>query len=219
MRHIFRSETTVEMPLLEERARNLREAGKILAERYNNSFVNFLAQSNHSAKQLLNMVVTTFTSFQDEAEFDGQQVSFYKRAQILIADIWACFEGTGLGLFNDIDFLTMFADYKVPQSLLYLGVLKYTPNLMKKLTLGEEIPPGDRLEVEIRGTSIWAVQCIYLAIKRMVVSDESLKKFRDNNLALFLNSVIIDFYLWDFAKEYLDNRNDLPCHKTRSIFY
>jgi hypothetical protein len=39
-------------------------------------------------------------------------VSFYKRAQILIADIWGCFEGKGLGFFEDIDHLTMFADYR-----------------------------------------------------------------------------------------------------------
>jgi hypothetical protein len=39
-------------------------------------------------------------------------VSFWKRAQILVADIWACFEGKGLGTFHDIDSLTMFADYR-----------------------------------------------------------------------------------------------------------
>jgi len=39
-------------------------------------------------------------------------VSCYKRAQILIADIWACCEGQGLGAFDDIDSITMFADYR-----------------------------------------------------------------------------------------------------------
>lgn len=219
MRRIFRSETQTELPLLEERARNLTEAGKILVEEYENSFVNFLKKGNHSAKQLLELIVTTFPSFKDEAKFDGQRISFYKRAQILIADIWACFEGVGFGLFPDINFLTMFADYKVPQSLLYLGVLKYSPNLMKKLREGEEISPCDRLELEIRANSIWAVQCINLAIKKMILSHESLNKLTENDLALILNSVIIDFYLWDFAKENLDNRTDLPCHKTRTIFY
>lgn len=40
------------------------------------------------------------------------QVSFYKRAQILVADIWACFEGKSYGEFHDIDTITMFADYR-----------------------------------------------------------------------------------------------------------
>ena len=39
-------------------------------------------------------------------------VTFWKRAQILIGDIWACFRGEGLGTFHDIDVLTMFADYR-----------------------------------------------------------------------------------------------------------
>jgi hypothetical protein len=39
-------------------------------------------------------------------------VCLYKRAQILVADIWACFEGQGYGEFNDIDEITMFADYR-----------------------------------------------------------------------------------------------------------
>ena len=40
-------------------------------------------------------------------------VSFYKRAQILVADIWACFEGKDYGEFHDIDTITMFADYRL----------------------------------------------------------------------------------------------------------
>jgi hypothetical protein len=36
-------------------------------------------------------------------------VRFYKRAQILIADLWACFNGQSFGEFRDIDKITMFA--------------------------------------------------------------------------------------------------------------
>ena len=56
-------------------------------------------------------------------------------------------------------------------------------------------------------------------ITKMVLNDESLKNLSAEELPLFLNSVIIDFYLWDFAKEKLDDRSDLPCHKTRTVFY
>jgi len=41
--------------------------------------------------------------------FEGRKVRFYKRAQILVADLWACFEGEGYGDFHDIDKITMFA--------------------------------------------------------------------------------------------------------------
>jgi len=41
-------------------------------------------------------------------------VFLYKRSQILIADIYAAFQGKGFGEFHDIDKLTMFPDYRVP---------------------------------------------------------------------------------------------------------
>lgn len=97
-------------------------------------------------------------------------MKIYKRAQILAADIWACFEGKGYGEFNDISSVTMFADYRfvrklsdidrVPQGLVYMGVLKYSEDLMKVLEAGQIVESGDRLEVEIRGCSIWGVEVI-----------------------------------------------------------
>lgn len=49
----------------------------------------------------------------------GFQVFFYKRAQILVGDIWAAYGKSSpphpYG-FHDIDQLTMFADYRVSAS-------------------------------------------------------------------------------------------------------
>ena len=207
------------MPLLKERAGNLNEVGTTLCKNYNDSFVNMILECDHSAKQLLEKVTGMFKCFQDEVEFEGKQLSFYKRAQILIADIWACFEGQTWGMFTDICYLTMFADYKVPQSLLHLGVMKYSSELMKKLKRGDTIPAGDRLELEIRGNSIWAVEQIYQNLKMKSKVDQQFGSLLPEELSQVLNSVIIDFYLWDFAKEKLEGSTDLPCHKTRTIFY
>ncbi len=44
--------------------------------------------------------------------FLPRAVALYKRAQILIADVWACCGGQGYGEFQDIDSITMFADYR-----------------------------------------------------------------------------------------------------------
>ena len=207
------------MPLLEERAKHLREGGQILSQKFGNSFVNFLVCCKNSAEKLLSMLTSTFSHFKDEGVFVGQRVSFYKRAQILIADLWACFEGQTWGAFHDITCLTMFADYKVPQALLHLGVLQYSQGLMKKLKQGDVIQPGHRLEVEIRGNSIWAVEQIYRNVKKKAVQDESFQAKSPHELDDILNSVIIDFYLWDFAKEEVEANTDLPCHKTRTVFY
>lgn len=69
--------------------------------------------------------------------FQGKRISFYKRAQILVADFWGVMEARGEGDIIDMDWLTMFADYRVPQALVYLGALRYSDALMQALKNGE----------------------------------------------------------------------------------
>lgn len=57
----------------------------------------------------MNSIVDSFPCFRDQARYDTKAVRFYKRAQIVVADLWACFEGEGYGRFDDIDKITMFA--------------------------------------------------------------------------------------------------------------
>lgn len=47
--------------------------------------------------------------------------------------MWGAFGGRGLGDFHDIDQLTMFADYRVPVTLAELGILSYSPELLRKV--------------------------------------------------------------------------------------
>lgn len=67
----------------------------------------------------------------------GKKISFYKRAQILVADFWGVMEARGEGDIVSMDWLTMFADYRVPQALVYLGALRYSDALMQALKNGE----------------------------------------------------------------------------------
>lgn len=104
---------------------------------FSGNFVNCILEANHSAQKLLEIISENFVYFQDESIYNGQTgdifitynilnklnntqfcihflflVAIYKRAQILIADIWSSFRGIGFGEFHDIDTLTMFADYR-----------------------------------------------------------------------------------------------------------
>lgn len=78
-------------------------------------------------------MLENFPCFRDVADLEGRRVAFLKRVQILVADIWGCFAGTGVGAFSDIDQLTMFADYRVPQVLVALGVMQYSAPLLERL--------------------------------------------------------------------------------------
>ena len=120
-----------------------------------------------------------------------------------------------------ISSLTMFADYRVPQILHHLGILVYPPSLQEKLRNGEYIPPGSDEEISLRAASI-------VSVERM--RDEILRLRGDVGRGPWeeVNSVLIDFYLWDLAKrietgkdrvEGIDNVEILPAHRTRSVWY
>jgi hypothetical protein len=90
--------------------------------RYNKpdmSVVSLIESADRSAGRLVNLLAKHFPSFRDEARFDGKRVRFLKRAQILVADLWAAFNGTSYGHFDDIDHLTMFAGKQRPTSLTF----------------------------------------------------------------------------------------------------
>lgn len=161
IQHIFRSETSEQIPLLNERLNILHETSRILLDKFDGRFSNCVKEANGSALKMLNIIVSNFPSYRDEALFQDENLQktlkFYKRAQILIADIWACFEGEGYGLFHDIDLITMFADYRVPQNLVFLGCMKYSENLIK--TIQETVLQSQHIfELEIRASSIWSVE-------------------------------------------------------------
>ncbi|GLG97259.1 hypothetical protein R5R35_004565 [Gryllus longicercus] len=211
LQKIFRSGTAQPMPLLEERQKCLHEVGKVLLEKYNGSFVNCIRESEGSAQTLLNIITTNFPCFRDEAEFHNQKVALYKRAQILVGDIWACFHGEDLGKFKDIDSLVMFADYRVPQVLVYFGALKYSNELMKKLESDELLPNGSTEEVEIRGCCIEVVELIREEVKKSIAAD--------NKTDLHINSILIDHFLWDYRRKYADTLESIPFHKTPCVYY
>nr|CAG8522248.1 11629_t:CDS:10 [Entrophospora candida] len=73
IRHIFRSATKEEMPLLDERIHSIREAGKVLVEKFGGSFVNCITRANKSAANLLKIITENFNSFCDESNFQGRK--------------------------------------------------------------------------------------------------------------------------------------------------
>lgn len=95
-----------------------------------------------------------FPCFNDVASFENRKcIRFLKRAQICVADLWAAFDGEGFGDFEDIDKITMFADYRVPQILNSLGCLWYNPSLEHAIRRKRVIESGHSWEIQLRGQS------------------------------------------------------------------
>lgn len=129
------------------------EPGTNTAQKHNGSVEDLIGAGKSSAARLVNVLARDFPCLRDEAHYEGRKrpVRFLKRAQIFVADVWACFDGEGYGDFPDIDRITMFADYRVPQILNSMGCLYYSPKLVSSITRHQLLEPGCALEIQLRG--------------------------------------------------------------------
>jgi len=193
---------TNEIPLLNERAQILRELGQVLSERFEGRAINLFEAADGSAARLIQLLTEHFSSFRDEAVYDGRKVCFYKRAQILAADLHGAFGGEGLGRLGDLDQLTAFADYKLPQVLRHLGILRYDKDLNARIDAKELIPAGSAEEIEIRAHTVWAVERIRQELERLSVSARAFE---------------IDWMLWNLGQK--DEFRAKPYHRTLTIYY
>lgn len=204
--HILRpvDDETPEIPLFPLRVYNLHELGQGLIAAYpdTNPVVSLIQDAQRSAARLVQRVVELFPSFNDVASYRGWDVRFYKRAQILVADLHGSFSGEDLGAFDDLEILTAFADYKVPQVLRELGILVYDRALAETVDHRQLIPMGSPHEVEIRAATVWACEWLRRALARR---GRAVRAFE------------VDWMLW-LAGQHLP-ANARPYHRTYTMFY
>ncbi len=121
------------LQLLPERVKGLNELGAVLLRDWDGQAVKMVADAWKSAARLVSLVTQSLASFRDVATYAGRDIPFYKRAQILVADLHGAFEGRQWGEFRDMERLTTFADYKLPQALRELGILRYDETLSARV--------------------------------------------------------------------------------------
>uniref|UniRef100_A0A2K6W0D4 Queuosine 5'-phosphate N-glycosylase/hydrolase n=1 Tax=Onchocerca volvulus TaxID=6282 RepID=A0A2K6W0D4_ONCVO len=211
VRKIFKTDDGSEIPLLQERVNVLNEAGRILNQKFDGNFYNCILKCNKSAVKLMKDVVENFESYRDFATYKGQKISFLKRAQILVSDIYLCMRKVDdVCNFHDIHELTMFPDYRVPQVLHFLDVLKYSSTLMKQLDGKELLQNGSEYEVEIRGFSIKACDDIVKVIRQKITDVNDTK----------YNAAYVDNFLWLYRRKNAKRIEEtVPFHRTRCIYY
>lgn len=193
---------TNELPLMKERQEILRELGRVLLEDYQGKAAHLVEEAAGSALRLASSLAEKLGSFRDMAWYKDRKVLFLKRAQIFAADLYGAFRGTNWGRFADVEELTAFADYKVPQVLRHLGILIYSPELAAKVDNRILLSPGSGEEVEIRANTVWAVECI---------------RQRLESLGLGLRAFEIDWLLWNMGQE--NAYRAKPYHRTITVFY
>jgi len=192
----------VEIPLFEQLLANAREVGRVLLERFDGQFTRAIEEAAGSAVRLALLLAEHFPSFRDVASFRGQEVRFFKRAQICVADLHGAFGGQRWGAFTDFNQLTVFADYKLPQLLRHFGVLEYHPTLAERIDRQELLQPGSEEEVQIRAATIWACELL-----RQTINTASYEP---------VTAADIDLQLWLLSQ---DTMNMRPYHRVRTLYY
>ena len=211
---------THELPHIRGRVDRLRELGSVLARDYDGSASNMVRAADHSAVALVRLVIEKLQGFRDTVVYRGALTHFYKRAQILTSDLWAAYgrkvppkndtdkndedKGTEVhfAAFHDMEKLTMFADYRVPQILRDMGVLKYSAELGARIDAREEIPFGSESETNLRAATVVAVDFIARAI---------------NKRGVHILPVEVDWLLWNAGETNLASL--APQHRTLTLYY
>ncbi len=190
------------IPLFAERWRNARELGTVLRNLWEGQAARLVECAQRDAPRLAQMVAENFSSFNDIAVYENREVRFFKRAQIVVTDLWGAFGGKDWGAFENIDQLTAFADYKLPQILRAWGILRYAPSLARKVDAQIELAAGSPEEIEIRAATLWAVEFLRAELAARGCT---------------MWSIQIDWILWDASQG--RSKGMKPYHRVRTSYY
>ena len=142
------------IPLPDRRVDILVETGTILRDRFGGQFEEVVNLAQRRANRLAYLLSDCFPSFRDVAVYDGKPVAFLKRAQICAADLHRVWAANGHQGLRDLDRLTVFADYRLPQLFRHEGMLHLARNLGERVDRGDIIEAGSQEEIEIRAATV-----------------------------------------------------------------
>ncbi len=205
--HVLRGdEGGPEIPLLRNRIVNLRNMAEPRHQRHAQP-ADIAADARGSADRVVRLAIRRYLMYEDTTIWqrrDGLvlEVPLLKRAQILAADLAGALAGTELAITKDLELLTAFADYKVPQVLRHLGVLRYAEPLSRWIHDREPIPANHPYEVAIRAGTVQACERIVAAARE---------------LGLAITAAELDWRLWRLGQSLPGGVE--PYHRTRTTHY
>jgi len=100
--------------------------------------------------------------------------------------------------------LSCFADYRIPQLLQGMGVLKYSPTLAATVAALEPVPAGSEAEVAIRAATVQVVEMIK---RKMAAKGVKIEAFQ------------LDWLLWEAGEKLMKEGKINPHHRTITTYY
>lgn len=197
---LFRGESSIQIPLLEQRVGSIVEAAVFLLAAHDGKAKNFVASCGYDAATIAQEITKALVSYRDGAWHRGRWVWILKRAQILPNDLGQLTQKYPDFEIKNKDKLTIFADYRLPQILEHHGVLRYSPELSEKISKRQLLPSGSAQEIEIRAATIAACRKLGELCPDMTLAD-------------------IDVSLWLLSQDARDDADLKPHHLTVGIYY
>ena len=187
--------------LMELFAAALNDLGRFLRERNNGRFQGPVQHAGGSAERLVSELAR-MPFYRDVRTLEGREISFFKRAQLTVADLALALSGSDLAHFDDLDCLTIFADNLVPHVLRVDGLLHYAPELLARIEREELIPAGSPEEIEIRAVALHAVELLAEQLR---------------TLGQPVTSMRLDYLFWNRGQDPAFKAH--PRHRTRTVSY
>lgn len=197
---------TIEIPMLDERTAILNAVGAVLVDRYQGRWASWVASCAPSmyggGDGLLERLPVEFPRFRDVSVYDGREVRLFKLGQLALWGLHTSHQSTGAFAVADLSNMTAFADYIVPVALRVMRIFEYSPELERRITVGDEIPRDSDEEIEIRAHTLYATALL----------TEAVNAIRPPGQQLVIPQ--LDYRLW---KTY--HATFWPHHLTRTIMY
>ncbi|MFB6149510.1 MAG: queuosine salvage family protein [Halobacteriales archaeon] len=195
-----------QIPMLEARHEVLTATGRRLCNGYDGHFHTLVETPTavrlfDDGDGFVERLIEAFPeAFADSRTLDGETVAFDKKAQLAAAMLYGRFQDRSFFTVEDIEKLTIFADYVVPANLRAKGILEYDTELADRIETATELPVGSRYEIEVRAASI-------VAGDRLLAT---LEAQRGESLIV----PQLDYHLWKLGRDL-----DVPYHVTYTTTY
>jgi hypothetical protein len=180
----------------------LNNLGMYLLQNFDGKFIALIESAGGQAERLVQLLIR-MPFYNDAETYAGTNVLFFKRAQLLAADLALAFNGQGAGHFTDLNRLTMFADNLVPHVLRIDGLLNYDESLAHRIDTEQLIPAGSPDEIEMRACALHIVELLGQVLR---------------SKGQAITSMQLDYLLWNRGQEPYYKRAK-PRHRTRTVFY
>ncbi len=193
---LFRADSPIS--LAKQRAAAFSEIGNFLRVSPDFTFEKMFRSLHNNAYFVAQTIPTMLPSWSDP---------FFKRAQLFVGMVQGKFDCFSRGLED----LTVFADYRIPQTLHSMGVIRYSPELLRIISSSELIPSGSKPELEIRAATV-------------VATDLLTSEFNTYHRGS-LNVLHVDYLLWTAMRKRnslpsgVMSLTDIPHHRTMTTDY